>query len=312
MPAPDRLHRRPGYGPDRPGASGNPTGAPTGGNNPTGVTLSNGHADYAVRLEGGNLTSRLKDGTKAGAPVWRDPSQVTIKPDLGGRRPRPLAARSLSSVRRFQALADSPDTEGRRRLARLEHRGDLPAQLSTGVDWRLDRVEGPGHLAVFEFDSFGQPKIIFNSTDGLPDTYKIPLGTHAHGNWSFTKPGTYKVTFTHSAGNKSDTATLTFAVGEAGSGGGSGAAAPAPGAAAGADAGAVRAGAARAGAADAGAADAGAAGAGAGGLLCPSTSPSEASAGTTGGCKLASTGGDSAPGGSAPALCWSCSESWRW
>ena len=87
-----------------------------------------------------------------------------------------------------------------------------------GVDWRLDKVTGPGALAIFEFDSFGQPKIIFNSADGLPDTYRIPLGTHAHGNWAFTKAGTYRLTLTHSAtlanGKAvSDTATLTFIVG---------------------------------------------------------------------------------------------------
>lgn len=90
-----------------------------------------------------------------------------------------------------------------------------------GVDWKLDAVSGPGKVSVFEFDSFGQPKIIFNSGDGLPDTYRIPLGTHAHGNWVFTKAGTYKLTSTHTAtlagGKKSsDTATLTFVVGASG------------------------------------------------------------------------------------------------
>ena len=90
-----------------------------------------------------------------------------------------------------------------------------------GIDWRLDKVTGPGRVALFEFDSFGQPKVIFNTADGLPDTYRIPLGTHAHGNWAFTKPGTYKVTFTHAAtlanGKQTkDTASLTFIVGSSG------------------------------------------------------------------------------------------------
>ena len=148
----------------------------------------------------GNLTSRLKDGTKGGAPVWRDPSQVTIKLTSAAETKAPGGAFAfLGPV--GSKLWQIPQTQkdGVVWLGWNTEEISSP-QLSTAVDWRLDRVEGPGHLAVFEFDSFGQPKIIFNSTDGLPDTYKIPLGTHAHGNWSFTKPGTYKVTFTHSAG----------------------------------------------------------------------------------------------------------------
>jgi surface-anchored protein len=54
--------------------------------------------------------------------------------------------------------------------------------------------------------------------NGLPDRYTVSTGTHAHGNWAFTKEGAYKLTFTQRATlangrSVSDTATVTFAVG---------------------------------------------------------------------------------------------------
>jgi surface-anchored protein len=86
------------------------------------------------------------------------------------------------------------------------------------VTWSLDRVEGPGQLAIYLFSPFGQPQIVFTSGDGVPDRYEIPLGTHAHGNWAFTREGVYRVTFTQSATLASgaqvrDTEVVTFVIG---------------------------------------------------------------------------------------------------
>ncbi|MEU4290815.1 TIGR03773 family transporter-associated surface protein [Kribbella sp. NPDC026596] len=192
------------------------TPAPTAG-----TTLTSGHADYAVRLEGGSLTSRLKDGTHAGTPVWRDPASVTVRLTSAAATTAPGGAFA------FLGAAGTPIWQ----IPQTQKSGVVwlgwnteeltAAQVHGGVDWRLDKLTGPGALAVFEFDSFGQPKVIFNSADGLPDIYRVPLGTHAHGNWAFTKPGTYHATFTHTGtlanGKKStDTATLTFSVGSSG------------------------------------------------------------------------------------------------
>jgi putative ABC transporter-associated repeat protein len=189
---------------------------------PTGTTLTSGHADYAVRLEGGTLTSRLKDGTKAGDPVWRDPASVTI------RLTSAAAAKAPGGAFSFLGPAGSPIWQiPQTQKAGVVWLGWNTEELTTaqvyggGVDWRLDKVTGPGSLALFEFDSFGQPKVVFNSADGLPDSHRVPVGTHAHGNWTFTEPGTYKVTFTHSTtlatGKQAqDTATVTFVVGPTG------------------------------------------------------------------------------------------------
>jgi putative ABC transporter-associated repeat protein len=198
------------------------------GANPAGVTLTNGHADYAVRLEGNALASRIKDGTKPGDPVWRDPAGVTVKLTSAAQTKAPGGAFGFLGAT-GTTLWQIPQTQkdGVLWLGWNTEQVSAP-QLSGGVDWRLDQVSGPGLVAIFEFDSFGQPKVIFNSGDGLPDTYKIPLGTHAHGNWAFTKPGTYRVRFTHSAtlvsgAKTSDSATVTFVVGDSPNGAGGGA-----------------------------------------------------------------------------------------
>lgn len=206
-------------------STGSSTGTPrttTTSAQPAVTTLTSGHADYAVRLEAGSLMSRLKDGTKSGDPVWRDPASVTVRLTSAAGSTAPGGAFA------FLGAAGTPIWQ----IPQTQKNGVVwlgwnteelsAAQVSGGgVDWRLAKLTGPGALAVFEFDSFGQPKIIFNSADGLPDTYRIPLGTHAHGNWTFTKPGTYQATFTHTATlangkSSADTATLTFTVGATG------------------------------------------------------------------------------------------------
>jgi surface-anchored protein/LPXTG-motif cell wall-anchored protein len=81
-------------------------------------------------------------------------------------------------------------------------------------------VDGPGAFGIFTTGSFGDSSVIFNSTDGLPDTHSVPLGTHAHANWGFAKQGVYRLTFEVTAtlaGGQTvtDTETYTFTAGDA-------------------------------------------------------------------------------------------------
>jgi surface-anchored protein len=77
---------------------------------------------------------------------------------------------------------------------------ELHAPEVTGqVTWRLTAVDGPGTAAIYTVNAFGDPSILFNNSDGLPDARDVPLGTHAHGNWAFTRAGTYRLTFEMSA-----------------------------------------------------------------------------------------------------------------
>ena len=82
------------------------------------------------------------------------------------------------------------------------------------MTWTLERVSGPGRVAVFQTGSFGAADVLFDSSRSRPGSRTLALGVHAHGNWAFTRPGTYKLRMkmraTARAGRAlSDTATLT-------------------------------------------------------------------------------------------------------
>lgn len=201
----------------------------TSNNNGDTVTLDEGHVDYAVRLEGNALQSRIKDGTVAGRVSWRDPSTVKMRLTEATKTTIPGGAFGFLGPA-GTPIWQIPQTQKAGAIWLGWNTEELSdAQLDGDVRWRLDQVDGPGELAVFEFDSFGQPRVIFNSANGVPDNYNIRANTHAHGNWAFTKAGTYRVRFTHSVtltdGRQlSDTATATFEVGaQSSSGAGAGA-----------------------------------------------------------------------------------------
>ncbi|MFJ6216865.1 choice-of-anchor M domain-containing protein [Streptomyces sp. NPDC092296] len=55
-------------------------------------------------------------------------------------------------------------------------------------------VQGPGTVAVYTDDVFGEPEtVLVNSADGLPDRVALHAGDHTHANWAFSKAGTYKL-----------------------------------------------------------------------------------------------------------------------
>jgi surface-anchored protein len=63
------------------------------------------------------------------------------------------------------------------------------------VNLSVVSVDGPGELFVYETDSFGQPTVFADSSDGLDslDFYPVPVGGHNHANWGFSKRGDYKI-----------------------------------------------------------------------------------------------------------------------
>lgn len=189
------------------------------------VVLDDGHVDYGARIVAGELQSQVKDGTKTGAPVWREPAEVLFS--LG-----PQAQTTIPQGSKTGLLGPPGTTLWM--IPQVQRPGVLwagwnteeigPGQVNGQVSWRLDAVQGPGRVAIFQTGAFGQPDVIFDTADGLPDSRAIPLGTHAHGNWAFTQPGDYSLTFTMSAeraggGITADTETLAVRV--QGSAGGS-------------------------------------------------------------------------------------------
>ncbi|WP_053719828.1 choice-of-anchor M domain-containing protein [Saccharothrix sp. NRRL B-16348] len=187
------------------------------------VTLDRGHVDaLAPRLLGDGLSVHVKDGSTVGAVTWREPADVEFRITDAARTALP-AIPALS----FLGAAGAPI----HLLPQQEQPGILwigwsteelrPADVTGPVTWTLTAVDGPGPFGLFTTGSFGAPSLIFNSTDGLPDTHTVALGTHAHANWAFGKPGRYRLDFTVSATRTdgrplTDTESYTFVVGDAG------------------------------------------------------------------------------------------------
>ncbi|WP_026267539.1 choice-of-anchor M domain-containing protein [Micromonospora sp. CNB394] len=73
---------------------------------------------------------------------------------------------------------------------------EVEAGVFTGDSLTLSvrSVTGPGQLAIYTENAVGQPSILADSGDGLPDALPLTAGDHTHANWAFDKAGTYCVT----------------------------------------------------------------------------------------------------------------------
>ncbi|MFD0316276.1 choice-of-anchor M domain-containing protein [Streptomyces flavalbus] len=61
------------------------------------------------------------------------------------------------------------------------------------VRWSLTGLDGPGDLRVYADDGTGA--LLFDSADGLPDGYELPVGEAGATRWEFTAEGTYQAVF---------------------------------------------------------------------------------------------------------------------
>jgi putative ABC transporter-associated repeat protein len=173
-----------------------PAGAPLGAPTASAATISTGHVDaVAGRIVGGRLRMFVKDTSAGSGRVrWRSPSSVTIR--VGGRAkvrlPRGLSfvgsagstAWLIPQVQRSGVVWAGWNT------AELSSR-----QLRGPVRWSLRRVTGPGRAVIYQTGSFGTASVLFSSARPMPQSVSVPLGVHAHGNWAFTRRGTYGLSF---------------------------------------------------------------------------------------------------------------------
>ena len=203
------------------GSAGRGAGGGAGGG--ASETVSDGHFDFGPIIENGELVPRVKDD-RTQPPAWVDPSSRIFA--IGA-----AAEQQVPDAEAYSFLGSPGDTIWMIPQTQI---ADVPwlgwntqhestrAEVSGPVTFTLDSVEGPGQLAVYLNDSFGGVgERKFGNVPGFPSSFSVPLNVHAHGNWAFTEPGTYRVTITQSAtlnsgAAVSGTATLTFAVGGGG------------------------------------------------------------------------------------------------
>ncbi|MFJ2232607.1 choice-of-anchor M domain-containing protein [Streptomyces sp. NPDC087859] len=182
--------------------------------------LDEGHIDFAARILDDRLQIHVKDGTVSGRTTWRDPSSLVLR--VGA------AARNTLPDNDAFAFLGRPGTDVWL-LDQVQQEGLLWPGWSTdhvaagamkgGVTFTLTDVAGPGAYALYTYDAMSGADVLFNSKDGVPDSFEVPANTHAHGGWAFTKEGTYRLTFRMSGKladgtAASDTETVAFVVGD--------------------------------------------------------------------------------------------------
>ncbi|MGW0819907.1 choice-of-anchor M domain-containing protein [Streptomyces sp. NPDC002845] len=196
--------------------SGSPSPTPTS-TAPKAHVVDNGHIDLAARPVDGGLQFRIKEGTSQ-SYEWYEPGEVVL-------HVKPAAKRRITAGYEFLgAVGDPVWWLPLQQLDGLVWPGwsteeFAKADVDGSIGYRLDKVQGPGAVAVFNSDSFGSLDVRLNSGDGLPDTLAHSVHSHSHWNWTFAGEGVYRTTFTVSAtladGRKvSDTETIAWVVGD--------------------------------------------------------------------------------------------------
>ncbi|WP_406423087.1 choice-of-anchor M domain-containing protein [Streptomyces sp. NBC_00873] len=192
------------------------------------VVLNGGHLDLAARLRNGRLEFRIKDGTVAGAPVWREPSDVLLHFD-----PRhEIVIPPREDVPQFEGFGEpgsslwvDKDFEVEEGLLwpgwnTLEI---LPADVSGGVKVTFPKIEAPGRFVLGQWED--DPELgmrIGVTVDGAktePGAVDLPAFTHAHPLWIFNAEGVYRITMQMTAtlpsgATVSDRETLAVVVGD--------------------------------------------------------------------------------------------------
>ncbi|WP_405931205.1 TIGR03773 family transporter-associated surface protein [Streptomyces sp. NBC_00827] len=186
----------------------------------TKTTLAEGHIDIAARVVSGKMQIHVKDGTVAGKTTWREPSSLVLHVKSAARKTVPESDdfAFLGKAGDPVWLLDQVQQDG------LLWPGWSTENIAAGategeVRFSLDKADGPGDFALYTYDGLSGADVLFDSADGVPDSFDVAQNTHAHGGWAFRKEGTYRLTFTMSGqladGTKvSDTETLAFVVGD--------------------------------------------------------------------------------------------------
>ena len=163
--------------------------------------LSAGHVDAVAPTlaEDGSLSLEVKDGTGGGAPVLRHPDDVLfqVKPQARTKVPEGLPPAFAFLGAPGSDIWLLPQVQDSGLLWAGWSSETIPPGLLKGdtLTWQLSSVEGPGAVQLFDNGPFGEPRVFFDSADGLPDSETRPAGSHAHFNWVFHAPGLYKLRF---------------------------------------------------------------------------------------------------------------------
>lgn len=201
------------------------------------VILNNGHVDVASKINGSTLETWVKDTTESSTPRYHpltgsasmtssdrnasNNGNGTVFQILPGAQSSVPAGNSYA----FLGTAGAPLWQ----VSQTQQDGllwpgwsteEIPLSATqTGVQWTLDKIQGPGEFALYE-TQLSSVSVLLNTRDGITaaDSILIPKNAHVHASWAFSAEGTYCLGFTRSTTlangtPASDHFTLAVAVG---------------------------------------------------------------------------------------------------
>ncbi|AUA17072.1 hypothetical protein GTZ78_17480 [Streptomyces sp. SID8361] len=156
------------------------------------TVISDGHVDIGPRFAEEGWTVQIRDDT-ADPAVWRDTDDVVLQVKDTAKIEAPGGGE-------FGFLGDAGDDVWVLPQAQQDgvvwpgwnsQDAEVTATVEREVTWELTDVTGPGDFVLFLNGAFGTPETVFDGTAKLPQETGIDVNSHVHGNWAFTKPGTY-------------------------------------------------------------------------------------------------------------------------
>jgi putative ABC transporter-associated repeat protein len=190
-------------GPADPGPVDPSAASPVRASEPTATgrtVIGDGHVDMGARFVSGAWAIQVRDDTVRPA-VWRNLTdvvwhvvdaaklQVPDNPQFAFLGRPGSQVWVLPQVQRRGVLWPGWNTQD----------PEVAATVNREVTWTLHGVIGPGAFVLFANADFGAPRILFNSARPVPQRTGIDVGTHVHGNWVFTAPGSYLLDIAMSA-----------------------------------------------------------------------------------------------------------------
>ena len=151
-----------------------------------------GHFDLGPRIVDGKLKLQVKDDRSQPAS-WVDPSTLTFSLGDNATLKAPDALYFVATPGQDVWMISSSQSAGVPWLGMNSQAEEIVSKTSGEVTFTLVSVEGPGKVSVFTSGGLGGG-VGEHLLQEEGSSYTLPANTHAHQNWVFTAPGTYKLT----------------------------------------------------------------------------------------------------------------------
>ena len=154
--------------------------------------VTHGHFDVGPVLNGGNLTSSVKDDRTSPARHV-SPGALEFVLNDAAKLNLPAGMEDIAPAGTPVYMIGATQQQGVPWLGWSTQDPELLKQLDGPVTMTLNDFEGPGTLSTFLSGNFGSAgQKVFDSRSG--GSFQVPANTHQHSNWVFTAEGRYTVT----------------------------------------------------------------------------------------------------------------------